>query len=553
MKINKTNFQAMTAGAGKVAPKKADTPQAGDKVELGGTKGEEGVHKKWLFMNYIAGDCNLKEFQANNIDMQEKVGSDENTHIVAMIDVGDMSKAAEAGEGKKAGESGEAGEKAEKSMITWSGARTFYVTKDNQPGTLTSPVVADHGQINMTDKKVLTNFIVETMKKYPADHVALIMNDHGGGYTGAMSDDGSGHGSFTMPQMKEALLDAQKITGKKLDIFGFDACLMADVQAAQEFKDVANFYLASEETEGGPGWTYNDMMDGHLEKGGISDDAKKALGAKKPKAITDAMAGAVGMLQNAMTQKITVGPEEFCKIVVKVNETHMNDIPTFSATDLTKIEGVTKAVDQFSKAIIKTDEKAGVQEAIMNSEAYGGWQQPKPYADMHDLGHMAALVEKGVSDPALKKAAQGVQKAIGEAVIANETDTSKFPNSKGLSIYAPVDKTGDLGYGFQELDFNKKTSWNDAMKEIGKVPTPQKDAKIPAELAALLEGGEIPPELAGLLGGENGEVSPEALAGLLGALAGGEGGGLVNNAGFGGQQVENNETPMFWPDGTPRQ
>jgi hypothetical protein len=36
-----------------------------------------------FFMNYIGGDCNLKEFQALNIDNQELAGSDKNTHIVA--------------------------------------------------------------------------------------------------------------------------------------------------------------------------------------------------------------------------------------------------------------------------------------------------------------------------------------------------------------------------------------------------------------------------------------------------------------------------------------
>jgi len=488
-------------------PGEGECPGHGsDGVQIGGqdSRVEEGVHKKWLFMNYIAADCNLKEFQAANIDNQELVGSDKNTHVVAMIDVGDMSKTEEAGEGRKAGEAGEAGRPEQPSMIDWTGAKTYYVTKDNQMGKLNSPVVGDHGQINMTDPKTLTNFIVDSMKKFPSDHVALVMNDHGGGFTGAMSDDGSGQGSFTMPQIKQAIADAEKVTGKKIDILGFDACLMADVQAAHEFKDVANYLLASEETEGGPGWTYDNMM---------NDEGK-------PKEISNQMFKAVSMLQDAMEKKITVSPEEFCKIVVKVNEAHNNDIPTFSATDLTKMDGVAKAVDEFSKAIIETEEKPAVQSAIMNAEAYGGWMKPEPYCDMHDLHHIATLVNNGVSDEKLKKAAQSVQKAIGEAVIANETDQSQFPNSKGLSIFAPLGQKDGLGYGYNDLSFNKATQWQDAMKEIGKLPVPEQQS---AE-------GDVPAEL-------------EQLIGQLGQLFGVEGGPATQN---------NTETPKFWPDGTAR-
>lgn len=467
MKINQTNqFSQIKPGA-RLTQKQNEETEIKDQVTLGGSqeKVPEGVHKKWLFMNYIAADCNLKEFQAKNIDNQELVGSDANTHIVAMIDVGNTGKAEATGEAS--GEVASEGKAQEKSILDWSGARTYYVTKDAQMDKINSPILEEQGQINMTDPKVLTNFIVSTMKKFPSDHVALLMNDHGGGYTGAMSDDGTGHGSFTMPVMTQAIKDAENITGKKIDILGFDACLMADTQAAYEFGDkvgkpgdrIANYLLDSEETEGGPGWTYDNMLNGSHEKG-------------NPKEISNAMGTAMGQLQEAMEKKINVSPEEFCKLVVKCNEEHQKDIPTFSATDLSKTGDLTKAVDDFSKAILKTEEKAGVKQAIMNAEAYGGWQQPKPYADMRDLGHIAKLVEKGVSDPKLKKAAQDIQKAIGNAVMANEHDPQKYANATGLHIYAPVDKPGGLAYGFKDLAFAKDTQWNDAMKEIGNTTVP---------------------------------------------------------------------------------
>ena len=438
-------------------PPEGGCPEHGnDQVDIGGgqdSRVEQGVHKKWLFMNYIAADCNLKEYQANNIDMQENVGSDANTHVVAMIDIGPNENPT--------------------GILDWSGGRTYYVTKDGEAGKLNSPVVAEHGDhINMTDKKTLTNFIVDSMKRFPADNVALIMNDHGGGFTGAMSDDHDGH-DFSMPQMKEALMDAQKITGKKIDIFGFDACLMADTQAAYEFKDVANFYLASEETEGGPGWTYDPMMDGSHE----------------PKAISNNMGSAMGMLQEAMGKKIDVSPEEFCKIVVKVNEEHQKDIPTFSATNLTKMDKVAKATDDLAKAILKTDEKAAVKESIMGAQNYGGgWA---PYNDMHDLGHVVKLIDKNVSDPALKKAAKGVKDAIGEAIVANEV-SPQYSESTGLHIYAPSD--GKLGADYKELQFAKDTQWDEAVETLGSVTTGKEGGEVSVQSLAQELIGDVWPD-----------------------------------------------------------
>lgn len=323
MEINRMSSLQQFKPTTQVKPQ-ADNAAA-DSVQLGSNKGvDEGVPKKWLFMNYIGADCNLKQFQEANVDNQELVGSDANTHIVAMIDVGPESNPL----------SGE-----------WTGCKTFYVTKDTTPNKINSPVVTSHGDhMDMSDPKTLTNFIVDTMKKFPAENVALVLNDHGGGFTGAMADDSDG-GFMSTPQLGQALADAEKITGKKIDIVGFDACLMANTEVAHALKDNAKILLAAEESEGGPGWMY----DGMLNKGG-------------------GMSAAIDGLQKAMEQKITVSPEQFAKIVVKENEAHQRDIPTFSATDLTKIDALTQATDKLAKAMIDSNEKPAIKTASGRSE-----------------------------------------------------------------------------------------------------------------------------------------------------------------------------------------
>lgn len=407
----------------KAKGKKLDAFQEKDQVELGSTAQiPEGVHKKWLFMNFIAADCNLKELQEMNIDNQELVGSDENTHIVAMIDVGP-----------------------DPNPLTgaWSGARTFYLNQDSTKGELKSPVIEEFGNhVDMSDPKVLTDFIVKTMKKFPADHVLLSLNDHGGGFTGALADDTDGD-FMSLPQMKQALSDAEKQTGKKIDIIGFDACLMAEAEVAHGLKDNVGILLASEEIEYGMGWSNNEILE--MSKG-----------------VTDSIA----MLQSALKQKINVTPQEFARIVVRHSETKQHELPTFSATDLTGIDKLTSVVNELAKAILQSDEKEEIKKAIKSSEHYGG--EGKPYEDIRDLHHIAHNISKTVKDENLRKIAEEVKEALSNTVIAYQSDKSKYPDSRGLSIYAPVDSGSGPAYGYNDLPFAKETEWGKAMIELGK-------------------------------------------------------------------------------------
>jgi len=406
--------------------KTENTSSGADKVDISGNRPEipEGVHKQWLFLNYIAADCDLTPYQMGNIDDQERAGSDESTHIVALIDVGpDLNPMDQ----------------------SWSGARTYYVTHDETQGKINSPVIADHGKnVNMVDPKTLTNFIVDNVKKFPADHVALVLNDHGAGFKGAMSDVHDGRGQFSMPQIRMALEEAEKVTGKKIDVLGFDACLMADTQAAYEFKDCASYLLASEETEGGTGWTYAPML-------------------------TNVMTDAIKSLQlDIRDSKINVSPEIFARNVVAECEKHQADIPTFSATDLSKMGDLGKSIDSLARSVIDTKEKDQVRAAIVNAENYaGGWSV---YRDMHDLHHLADLIDNGVTDPKVKAAAQGVKDALGKAVIANEASVEEHPNSKGLHIYAPTVSSSDYltMFGYRGLQLSKDTMWDEMIVDLEK-------------------------------------------------------------------------------------
>lgn len=407
-----------------VSKEPKSSPEAKDQVSLSGGTEQKlpdpiKPHKKWLFMNYIAADCNLTDFQLKNIDQQEQVGSDANTHIVAYVDVGDQKNI----------------------MGDWKDCRTYYVTKDDTKDQLNSEVIQEFGKTNMADPATLTKFIVDAMGKFPSDYVCLVLNDHGGGFTGAMSDDGAKAGAMSMPDMKKALSDAEKITGKKIDVLGFDACLMAETEVAYELKDHANILMASEETENGPGWAYHTLLSGSN------------------------MAKAIETVQQSSLYKIDVGPEEFAKIVVDVNKENNADIPTFSVTDLTQMDAFKDSLNELASSIQKSEEKETIKQAIQNAEYYGqGWA---PYGDIRDVGHMVDNIISTAKDKELVSSAKKVKAQLAKTVMYNQVNEKEHPQSQGLSIYAPTNKPNDLGYNYEQLQFAKDTQWDEMLKELG--------------------------------------------------------------------------------------
>ena len=148
---------------------------------------------------------------------------------------------------------------------------------------------------------------------------------------------------------------------------------------------------------------------------------------------------------------------------------HNRDIPTFSAVDLTKMDGLTKATNTLAEAILASGDKAAIKTAIKSSEAYGSGYTP--YKDLRDEYDMAEKMIKstGITDKNLKKAAQAVIDSIKTVVIANENNPSSHPNSHGVSIYAPTTAgASGPGYGYKNLDFAKNTKWDEAIASLGK-------------------------------------------------------------------------------------
>lgn len=197
--------------------------------------------KAWLFINYFACDNNLEDFHFDSLNAMEKVGSDENTYIIAYYDIGDRYYL----QGGKYD-----------SIITkeeWAGgAREFYLLKDDT-NKITSPVIKYYDDIytNSANPEILADFLLRTIESYPAEKICISITDHGGAYLGAIQDETIDENyntcSISLTGLYWAINKVYEKTGKKIDVLLFDDCLMSNFEVAYEFKDIVSYIVGSEE------------------------------------------------------------------------------------------------------------------------------------------------------------------------------------------------------------------------------------------------------------------------------------------------------------------
>ena len=66
---------------------------------------------------------------------------------------------------------------------------------------------------------------------------------------------------MSLPKLRQGISGALKDTGlKKLDLVGFDMCLMAEMETAAEIADLAQVMVASQALEPGDGWPYEQIL-----------------------------------------------------------------------------------------------------------------------------------------------------------------------------------------------------------------------------------------------------------------------------------------------------
>ena len=192
--------------------------------------------ESWTVLIYSMADTNLEPFMVSDLNEAGGVGSTDAVHVRALMD-------------RNPGY----GDDELLDQGSWVGGRVFDLAA---PGT--TELVEDLGDVNSADPAVLADFISQGITDHPADKYALIISDHGAGWPGIGPDESTpDYDTLDLADLSDGIGAGLEDAGvDKLDLLGFDACLMANYEVASALAPVARRMVASQELEPGHGWDY---------------------------------------------------------------------------------------------------------------------------------------------------------------------------------------------------------------------------------------------------------------------------------------------------------
>ncbi|MDG6223987.1 MAG: clostripain-related cysteine peptidase [Candidatus Thermoplasmatota archaeon] len=215
---------------------------------------EEDDLASWTFMVYLAADNNLESAGIEDVNEMERVGSTSEVDIIVQMDRWETEDSSD-----------------DTTNGDWTGCRRFRVEKDTDTQIMGSPMLEDLGEVNMGDPQVLIDFVIWSMDNFPARNYALVLWDHGGGWRGICWDetvpDSDAHDHLDLVEIGYALEQIYMARGsQRIELIGFDACLMAGIEVLYEIKDYGSVSVASGFNEPGDGWPYYEVLGPLVDK-----------------------------------------------------------------------------------------------------------------------------------------------------------------------------------------------------------------------------------------------------------------------------------------------
>ena len=343
-----------------------------------------GAVADWTVLVYMASDNNLESAALTNLREIARVGSSAQVKIVAQVD---RIASPEIWDDTTAG--------------NWAGTKRFLVQPGMEPDA--AAAVQDLGDVNTGNPTTLADFITWGMTTYPAQHYALVLWSHGAAWQGLANDQTSGGDSLTLPELGTALATARTRTGSaKLDLIGFDACLMAQLDVFQTIAPYAQVAVASAELEPTHGWAWEAWL--------------KALTAN-PRQDARTIAGVI--------------------VESYIHSYQDTSDVTLAAFDLTRIDQVSAGLNRLAGALLTgtPGDGATIAQARTAVEVYA--PNTTEQFNAVDLGRLTHLLAGQGATGEVVAAAAAMEQAIAHARLAYGAGVSHRDDS-GVSVYFPA-------------------------------------------------------------------------------------------------------------------
>ena len=361
---------------------------------------------RWTVLVYVNAANNLQPDSLLNVAQMASVGSDSSVNIVVQwkqancLDCGQPSFFATRRYLVKKHSA------AEVAAIT--NGDTTPLETDRVPDPSTNDATTH--QSDMGSYQTLQNFVQWGSAQYPADHLAVVVWDHGSGWRNvyrtagknklasakrAVSQDNETNNEVETWEMPTALTGS----AQPLDMLIVDCSLEMMAEVAYEVRNSAKVMVGSEESPPGAGYPYDAWLTA---------------------------------LKTSGTDPCVVGNSILTTFIAAYPSAP--DI-TQAVVDLSKMPTVASALDNFGVSLLAhaTDQAPILASARGSAQSYA-------YPENKDLYHYADLVRTTTTAADLKAAALAVESSLrgkGAAAIYAGHGSVSQANSFGMAIYVP--------------------------------------------------------------------------------------------------------------------
>lgn len=395
-----------------------------------GISSAEGqANADWTLLLYLNGKNNLEEAALTDFYEMAEVGSSQRVNVVVQIGRPQVHHTS-ADEG-------------------WSGVYRFRVTKGMTPrpaNALMDLHAAGLGT-DMADPATLDNFLRWGLKTFPAKKYMMVIWNHGqgwrfqlakdpllkqagakarrsstesqlligvpasmratGGYRAVSTDDDTGNILYN--RQIQDVLEKLAGEGRRFDVVGFDACLMAMIETAYALRKTAAYMVASQELEPGSGWNYRSVL-------------------------------------RELTKNPTLSPLDVSKVLVREYKNHYQDgdRTTLSAIDLAQVSSLAQALSTLSdqvRAELDT-QRSRITAARSSVRSFADWYSPPLHTSI-DLQKFLEQLRRDNPSQRIQEKIDAVLGSLRRAVVANYRAgpvVNDGYGGNGLAIYFPRDK-----------------------------------------------------------------------------------------------------------------
>lgn len=347
--------------------------------------------KDWTMLVYLNGHNNLDSFGATNVS-QMQTADNPNVNIVVQW-----------------------------ASLSYGKTRRVLVTHNN------AQVLSELAPVDMGDYNSLIDFIKWGVANYPAKHYLVDVWNHGNGWKLEALDRGTVRGGFhaldisyddttghsiNSQQLGLAMKAAAQVMGHNVDVYGSDACLMAQVEVDYELAGSVDYVVGSEETEPGDGWPYDKLL---AQWGDSPAEVAKTL--------------ATVYVANYPGQDVTM-----------------------SAADMSQFPALVGSLKQLKGLMLKN---------LSEAKTAVGQAQSFTFSDYVDLGGFIQNFQPSA------KESKAVSAALSSFIMLSQGDGA-HKGASGLDLWIPVsDDSSDLAK-YQGLGFDKETGWSDMLQKLWK-------------------------------------------------------------------------------------